>query len=107
LRFAVGTHRLAELTCFGRTYPAADALRVGLVDEAVAGESVLDRAIAVATEFAALSPGPLRHTRTQIRRPVLDRISQQRATDDLIHQMWDSPAGRQAINDYVARALHR
>lgn len=107
LRFAVGTRRLAELTCFGRTYPAADALRLGLADEAVAGESVTDRAVAVATGFAELPAGPLRHTRTQLRRPVLDRIAQQRAADDtLVHQMWDSPAARQAITEYVTRTLH-
>jgi enoyl-CoA hydratase len=108
LRFAVGTHRLAELTSFGRTYPAADALRLGLADEAVAGESVLDRAVAVATGFDALPPGPLRYTRMQIRRPVLDRIAGQRADDDeLVREMWDSPAARQAISEYVAKTLHR
>lgn len=108
LRFAVGTPRLAELTCFGRTYPAADALRLGLVDEAVAGESVVDRAVAVAAGFAGLPPEPLRHTRTQIRRPVLAWIARERAADDaLVHQMWDSPAAREAISGYVARTLHR
>jgi hypothetical protein len=62
----------------------------------------------VATEFAELPPGALRHTRSQIRRPVLDRISGQRAADDdLILQMWDSPAARQSISDYVARVLRR
>jgi enoyl-CoA hydratase len=108
LRFAVGTPRLAGLTGFGRTYPAADALRLGLADEAVPAGSVADRAIEVATGLAALEPGPLRHTRMQIRRPVLDRISAQRAADDdIVHQMWDSPAARQSITEYVARTLHR
>jgi enoyl-CoA hydratase/carnithine racemase len=107
MRFAVGTHRLAELTCFGRAYPAAEALRLGLIDESVPGESVLDRAVAVASEFGALSPGPLRHTRAQIRRPALDLIAQQLATDDQVLQMWDSPAARQAISDYVTKVLHR
>jgi enoyl-CoA hydratase len=37
LRFAVGTRRLQELTHFGRTYPAAEAVGLGLIDEAVAG----------------------------------------------------------------------
>jgi enoyl-CoA hydratase len=120
MRFAVGTHRLTGLTCSGQTYQAADALRLGLIDEAVgapasdqtathadvAGEAVVDRAVAVATGFAELPPGALRHTRGQIRRPVLDRISGQRAADDdLILRMWDSPAARQSISDYVARVL--
>ena len=105
LRFAVGTHRLTELTCFGRTYPAADAIGLGLIDEAVAGEPVADRAVAIAAQLAALPPAPLRHTRSQIRRPVLDRISRQRATDDLVHQMWDSPAARETVTQYVNKTL--
>ena len=32
LRFAVGTRRLSELACFGRTYRAAEAVGLGLVD---------------------------------------------------------------------------
>jgi enoyl-CoA hydratase len=47
LRFPVGTHRLKELTYFGRTYPATDAMGLGLIDEAVAEKSVLERAVAI------------------------------------------------------------
>jgi enoyl-CoA hydratase len=105
LRFAVGTHRLPELTHFGRTYPAAEAVGLGLADEAVAGASVLARAVAIADQFAALAPEPLAHTRRQIRRPVLDRITQQRATDDLVRRMWDSPAARETVAQYVRKTL--
>ncbi len=106
LRFAVGTGRLRELTCSGRTYPAAGALGLDLIDEAAAEESVLGRAVEVAGELAALPAGPLRHTRRQIRGPALDRIAAQRGTDsDLVHQMWDSPAGREAIGRYVRKTL--
>ena len=45
LRFAVGTRRLRELTYFGRTYPAHEALSLGLIDEAEAEASVLPTAI--------------------------------------------------------------
>jgi enoyl-CoA hydratase/carnithine racemase len=69
LRFAVGTHRLQELTHLGRTYPADQAVGLGLIDEAVAGASVLARAVAIAGQFAALAPEPLAHTRRQIRAP--------------------------------------
>jgi enoyl-CoA hydratase len=107
MRFAVGTPRLKELTYFGRTYPAAEALALGLIDEAVDEASVLQRAVAVAGDFAALPPEPLRHTRRQIRAPALDRIAQDRATDDLVHRMWDSPAARAKVEEYVSRTLRR
>jgi enoyl-CoA hydratase len=105
LRFAVGTHRLQELTHFGRTYPAAEAVDLGLADEAVAGASVLARAVAVAGQFAALAPQPLRHTRRQIRGPVLDRIRQESATDDLVLRMWESPTARETVAEYVRSTL--
>lgn len=105
LRFAVGTHRLKELACFGRTYRAAEAVGLGLVDEAVAETQVLARAAAVAAELAALPPEPLRHTRRQIRGPALERIAHQRATDSEVHQMWDSPSARQTVEAYVHKTL--
>ena len=107
LRFAVGTHRLSELTCFGRTYPAAEAVRLGLIDEVADEESVLSRAVAIASELAELAPGPLRLTRLQVRGPALDRIEQQRGTDDQVHQLWDSPAARARVEEYVRKTLHR
>ncbi len=107
LRFAVGTPRLKELTYTGRTYTAAEAVRLGLIDEAVEEGSVLERAVAVAGDLAALPPEPLRHTRRQIRGPALDRIAQERTTDDLVHRMWDSPAARAKVGEYVQRTLRR
>ncbi len=107
LRFAVGTPRLRELTYFGRTYPAAEAMGLGLIDEVAEEESVLQRAVAIAGEFAALPAEPLRQTRRQIRGPALDRIAEQRTTDDLVRRMWDSPAAREKIAEYVQRTLRR
>jgi enoyl-CoA hydratase len=107
LRFAVGTPGLRELTYFGRTYPATEAVGLGLIDEAVEEASVLRRAVAIAGDFAALPAEPLRHTRRQIRGPALDRMAQERTTDDLVRQMWDSPAARGKVEEYVKRTLRR
>jgi enoyl-CoA hydratase len=105
LRFAAGTHRLQELTYFGRTYPAAEAIGLGLVDEAVDEGSVLPRAVAIASELAAMPAEALRHTRGQIRGPVLDRIAAQRATDDEVRRIWGSPTAREALEGYVRKTL--
>jgi enoyl-CoA hydratase len=105
LRFAAGTRRLSELACFGRTYRAAEAAGLGLVDEAVTETQVLARAAEVAAELAALPAEPLRHTRRQVRGPALERIAQQRATDSEVHRMWGSPSGRQTVEAYVTKTL--
>jgi enoyl-CoA hydratase/carnithine racemase len=105
LRFAAGTRRLGQLAGFGRTYRAAEAVGLGLVDEAVTETQVLGRAAEVAAELAALPAEPLRYTRSQIRGPVLERIAQQRATDGEVRRMWGSPSARQAVEAYVTKTL--
>ena len=107
LRFAVGTPRLKEISYFGRTYPAAEAVALGLADEVADEASVLPRAVAVAAEFAALPGEPLRHTRRQIRVPALDLIARQRADDVLVRQMWGSPAARDTVDRYVTKTLRK
>jgi len=101
----VGTHRLTELACFGRTYRAAEAVGLGLADEAVAETQVLARAAEIAAELTALPAEPLRHTRRQVRGPVLERIAHQRATDNEVHRMWGSPSARQTVETYVNKTL--
>jgi len=49
----VGTARAKEIILSGRQVDAGEALRIGLVDEVVEPESLFDRAIARAAEFAS------------------------------------------------------
>jgi 3,2-trans-enoyl-CoA isomerase len=63
MRRLVGS-RLAEQLCVsGALLPPAEALRVGLVDEVVPPEQVVDRAVALAAELAALPRMAMRETR--------------------------------------------
>jgi enoyl-CoA hydratase len=107
LRFAAGTHRLAELIYTGRTYPAADAMALGLVDETAQAAEVLPVSVEIARQLAALPSESLRHTRGQIRGPVLERISGQRGTDDTVHRIWGSRATLDDIAAYADRVLRR
>jgi enoyl-CoA hydratase len=107
MRFAVGTHRLSELIMSGRTYAAAEAAGLGLVDEAVEGSGVLARAVAVARGYAALSAPAVRQVRRQIRGPVMELIAAQSSVDDAVHAIWRSPAAQNSIKAYAAQAIHR
>lgn len=107
LRFAVGTHRLSELILFGRTYDAAEAASLGLVDEAVAGTGVLTRAVEVARGFAGMHQPAVRQARSQIRGPVMELIAAQAYVDDAVHAIWRSPAAQDSVRAYIARAIRR
>ena len=107
LRCAYG-RTIRELTYFGRTYPAAEALPLTLIDEPAAPDDVLDRALAVATQLAAIPPTSFHHTKNLIRRPYLTRITESRADDATdVLRGWSSPEVRTAITSYVREVLHR
>jgi len=106
LRCAYGSHRLAELTYLGRTYPGEQALALGLADELAEPESVLPRAVDLAARLAAVPAPTFRHTKAQIHRPFDTRIGEQRAADDAhVEKLWTSPETLAAIDDYVRRVL--
>src|SRR5207248_1120660 len=108
LRCAVGSHRLTELTYLGRTYPASEALVLGLVDEVVDDGPVLARATAQAETLAAIPAASFRHTKRQLRAPFQDRIAAGREADDArLAELWTSADLLAAISGYVERVLNR
>jgi enoyl-CoA hydratase len=107
LRFAAGTARLQELIYFGRTYPAAQALAMGLIDQTAEAASVLPAAVQIARQLAALPAEALRQTRGQIRSPVIEQMSRQGGADEAAGAIWRSDAARQAIGGYAERVLRR
>lgn len=106
LRCAYGTAPLPSLTYSGSTYGGEDALARGLVDELVAPEAVLERALAVATRLGELPAEPFAHTKAQIRQPFHERIAEYRHTDDPeVERLWRSPAALAAVKSYVDGVL--
>lgn len=74
LRHACG--RRAEEVVFGAgLYQDESAVSAGLVHEVVAPDGLLDRATAVAAEWAARPAEPFRLAKLQLRRPTLARIA--------------------------------
>src|SRR3989440_1574855 len=59
----VGAARAHELMLTGRRFDAEEALRIGLVADVVDGERLLERALAGATQIAALAPWGVRLTK--------------------------------------------
>ena len=85
LRFPVGPFEIARnelaphacrrIMLSGATHDAATALQLGVIDETVAAEEVMERATAVAGEYAALPAQAYAHTKRQLRGEVLQRIA--------------------------------
>jgi enoyl-CoA hydratase len=82
--------------------PAA-AHAIGLVDEVVAPEALLEAALAVAARLARISPEVFAYTKRQLQGPARDRLaSVSQADEDASTQMWGSPAVQAAINGFMS-----
>jgi enoyl-CoA hydratase/carnithine racemase len=70
LRYVVGPRQAERLLVPGLLVPPPEALRVGLVDEVVAMEGVVPRAVAWANELLARPRLAMSETRRRARRPL-------------------------------------
>jgi enoyl-CoA hydratase/carnithine racemase len=72
LERVVGARQAERLGVAGRLLLAADALRIGLVDELAPEEAVVPRAIELAGELVALPPRAMATTRALCRRELVE-----------------------------------
>jgi len=106
VRFAVPHRYLAEFTLGAATYNIDDALQRGWVDELAEPEEVVEDAIAVAQELAALSPPAFAQAKKQLRQAVKERYAHNGAdTDAAVADIWCAPEALARIRDYVERTL--
>jgi enoyl-CoA hydratase len=108
VRFAVPPRYLPEFTLSGATYDTDAALKYGWIDEISEPEELLEDAVAVAQELAALSPPAFAQTKTQIRQAATERYRNSgTATDKAVTEIWTAPATLERIGEYVSRTLKK
>ncbi len=94
VRFPVGPLAIAaselspsacrRLMLGGRNHDAAAALGMGIVDEVVPAEQVMERAVAVARDYATIAPQTFAAVKRQLRAAVLDRVAQAQRSDPML-----------------------
>ncbi|HEY7946667.1 MAG TPA: enoyl-CoA hydratase/isomerase family protein [Acidimicrobiales bacterium] len=103
VRFTCGD-RTEEVVLTGRLYESGDAVTMGLAHEIAAPEQLLERALEVASELAAVAPGAFRLAKAQLRRPATDRIAADAPhVDPAVRAMWSSAETTAAIRAQVER----
>jgi enoyl-CoA hydratase/carnithine racemase len=70
----VGEQQAALLFYTGRRIDGAQAMEIGLVDQLVAPDEVVDAAVALATEIAGSAPLAVQSTRATLRNGLADQI---------------------------------
>lgn len=101
-----GARRLVNT---GATLGPEAALARGLVDEVVAPEDLLERAVARAARLRAIPVATFAHTKTALRRPFLEPLgsAESLASDAAAKGIWASPTGQNAVAAYVAATIPR
>jgi enoyl-CoA hydratase len=108
MRIAVPPRYLAEVTYGGGTYEADAALERGFIDEVAEPGEVLEDALAVVQELAALSPAAFAQNKMQIRQPARERLAASgEATDKAVTDIWCAPATLDYVRAYVKRTLKK
>jgi len=104
MRRLVGAYRAERLMVAGAMLESADAKAVGFVDELVATDLVVPRAIAWLGELLALPPVAMGETRRIARADLVAMFeaSQGFRVDDIL-AIWYAPEAQAVLNALVAR----
>ena len=105
LTYACGARYAREAVLTGATYEPAEALARGLVDEVVASDSLLDRALAEARRLSRLCPADtFQLTKRQLHLDVNERLARHRSTlDALAARLWEQRIADGTIRAYMQR----
>ena len=108
MRFAAAPHHFERIVYSGATFPPDAAVELGLVDETVAPDALLDRAVAAAETLAALGPEAFALTKRQTRQPVRERLDKDGPRfDPAVDAIWYAPETAARIRDYVTRTFKK
>jgi enoyl-CoA hydratase len=106
VRFATADRGIQNLLYTGSTMLPVDALAAGFVDEVVAEEKLIERALARAEQLAAIPPETFWHTKWALRGPVLQRAQTEGGQADAgMRRIWASTETAAAIADYIQRTI--
>ena len=107
MRWRLAPSAFQEAVVTAKTYEPAEALRFGLIDEVVAGEQLLDTAIAAAKAMASIPAATFELVKAQLRRPVMEAVERAAGYDAEVRRLWESPAILDAVRAYVAKTLKK
>lgn len=96
---------LRDLVFTGRTVQAAEAVALGLVDEKCPAEALLDRAIAVANQLAAIPAEAFALTKEAFTTLILDRTACLSDLNARVVQAWMQPHTYDTIRAYLERTV--
>ena len=106
MRFATPPQHFQTIAYRAGTHEPPAALALGLVDEVVEPDKLLDHALAVAERLASVHRETFAITKREVRRPVLVRIrALEQTVAREIHARWLEPGTLERIRGYLDRTI--
>ncbi|MCG8603863.1 enoyl-CoA hydratase/isomerase family protein [bacterium] len=106
VRFNAPREHLQELIYKGRNYSPEEALQIGIVDQLVEPEHLLDRACDAANNMGSIPAESFILTKRLIRQPAIDRYQRyQKTIDRKAIEIWSRPEIHQTIREYLHKTL--
>lgn len=101
----LGLTRANELLLSSRAFTAEEALDMGLVNEVLPAEAVLERTLAYARNLiATVSPNSLRQTRWQVYRDLQQTVDVSVSTsEDLLNEMMKEPDYAEGVQAFLEK----
>ena len=97
-------HRTGDFVLRAQPVSVAEAVAAGLVDRAVPPDALLDQAITLATELAALPAEAYAMAKQRLRGPTIERIERDAPVADVaVTDLWSSPATAARIRQQLDR----
>lgn len=106
LRFVVPPQHVQKLVYTGATLTPEEALGHGLVDEVVAPEELVTRAVHLAHTLGAIAPEAFAAAKRQLRSRVTAAIDASTASHETL-RVWSDPATHARINAYLEKTVAR
>jgi enoyl-CoA hydratase len=108
MRFTAAPQHFERIVHSGATFAPDAAAGLGLVDEVMEADALLDRALAAAKTLAALGPEAFALTKRQMREPVRERLEKDGPRfDPAVDAIWYAPETSARIRDYVSRTFKK
>jgi enoyl-CoA hydratase len=105
VRFAVAPPQLQRLIYSGRLTTPEEALALGLVDEIVPADQLIDRSIEVARRLASIPAATFALTKRTLREPFAERARRTGGIDDEGMVIWASAEARDSVGRFIERTL--
>jgi enoyl-CoA hydratase len=107
MRHVTAPHFLEEVILGAGTYKPDEALARGLINDIVAPEALMERAVATARSLAAISPQTYALSKRQLRQGVAERLRQAAPWTAEVTDLWLTDMTAQRVRDYVSRTLKK